>query len=53
MRKVAIIEKIHQDGIDLLKNNPGFEFELIEDSSEENLKKFFQILMHALLEFPN
>ena len=39
MYKVAIIEKIHQDGINLLKNNPNFEFEIIEDSSEENLIK--------------
>ena len=39
MHKVAIIEKIHQDGIDLLKNNSEFEFEIIEDPSEENLIK--------------
>ncbi len=39
MHKVAIIEKIHPDGIELLKNNPEFEFELIEDISEENLIK--------------
>ena len=39
MHKVAIIEKIHQDGINLLKNNSAFEFEIIEDSSEENLIK--------------
>ena len=39
MHKVAIIEKIHQDGINLLKKNPDFEFEIIEDSSEENLIK--------------
>ena len=39
MHKIAIIEKIHQDGINLLKNNPAFEFEIIEDSSEENLIK--------------
>ena len=39
MHKVAIIEKIHQDGINLLKNNPAFEFEIIEDTSEENLIK--------------
>ena len=39
MHKVAIIEKIHQDGINLLKNNPKFEFEIIEDTSEENLIK--------------
>jgi len=39
MHKVAIIEKIHQDGINLLKNNSAFEFEIIEDTSEENLIK--------------
>ncbi len=39
MHKVAIIEKIHQDGINLLKSNPAFEFEIIEDASEENLIK--------------
>ena len=39
MYKVAIIEKIHQDGIDLLKNNPAFKHEIIEDTSEENLIK--------------
>ena len=37
MYKIAIIEKIHQDGINLLKDNPNFEFEIIEDTSEENL----------------
>ena len=39
MHKIAIIEKIHQDGINLLKNNPAFEFKIIEDSSEKNLIK--------------
>ncbi len=39
MHKVAIIEKIHQDGIDLLKDNPEFKYEIIEDSSEDNLIK--------------
>ena len=39
MHKVAIIEKIHQDGINLLKNNPDFEFEIVEDTSENNLIK--------------
>ena len=37
MRKVAIIEKIHQDGLDLLNNNPNYEFKIIDDTSEENL----------------
>ena len=39
MHKVAIIENIHQDGINLLKENPDFDFEIIEDTSEENLIK--------------
>ena len=39
MYKVAIIEKIHQDGIDLLKNNPAFEHEIIEDTSDRKLDK--------------
>ena len=39
MHKIAIIENIHQDGINLLKENPDFDFEIIEDTSEENLIK--------------
>ncbi len=37
MYKIAIIENIHKDGIDLLNNHPNFEYELIEDISEKNL----------------
>ena len=39
MFKIAIIEEIHQDGLDLLNNNSNFEYELITDTSEENLIK--------------
>jgi len=39
MYKIAIIEEIHKDGLDLLKNNPNYEYELIKDVSEENLIK--------------
>ena len=39
MYKIAIIEEIHKDGLDLLKKNPNFEFELITNVSEENLIK--------------
>ena len=39
MYKVAIIEKIHQSGLDLLKKNPNYEYEIIDDASEENLIK--------------
>ena len=37
--KIAIIEEIHKDGLELLKNHPGFEYELITNISEENLIK--------------
>ena len=37
MYKIAIIEKIHDDGIDLLKKHKNFEIELITDISEKNL----------------
>ena len=37
MTKIAIVDKMHQDGINLLKNNPKFECEIIEDVSKKNL----------------
>ena len=37
--KIAIIEEIHKDGIDLFENHPNYEHELITDVSEENLIK--------------
>jgi len=37
MPKIAIVDKIHIDGINLLKNNPKFECEVIEDLSKKNL----------------
>ena len=39
MRRIAIIEKIHDDGLKILKNNNNFEYEIITDVSEENLIK--------------
>ena len=39
MYKVAIIENIHKDGLDLLKKNSNYDYEIIEDASEENLIK--------------
>ncbi len=38
MLKIGIIEKIHDDGINLLRENSNYEYELIEDTSRENLK---------------
>ena len=39
MKKIAIIENIHDDGINYLKENSNFEFEIINDVSEKNLIK--------------
>ena len=37
MIKIAIVDKMHKDGIDLLKNNSKFKCEVIENLSKENL----------------
>jgi len=37
MKKIAIVDKIHTDGIKLLEVNPKFEYEIIEDLSKKNL----------------
>ena len=37
MPKVAILEYIHPSGINLLKKNSTFDFEIIENVSKENL----------------
>ena len=39
MKKIAIIEQIHNDGLELFKKNSDYEYELITDVSEENLIK--------------
>jgi len=37
MPKIAIVDKIHLDGIKLLERNPKFQYEIIEDLSKKNL----------------
>ena len=37
MIKIAIVDKMHKDGINLLKSNSKFKCEVIEDLSKENL----------------
>ena len=39
MKKIAVIEQIHKDGLDLLKNTQGYDYEIITDISEESLIK--------------
>ena len=37
MPKIAIVDKIHSDGIKLLEDNTKFQYEIIEDLSKKNL----------------
>ena len=37
--KIAVIEEIHRDGLELLENHPDYNYELITDISETNLIK--------------
>ena len=39
MKKVLIIEDIHNDGINLLKNNRNFNYEIIQNTDENYIKK--------------
>jgi len=39
MYKIGIIQKIHDDGLELLNANKNFEYEIIDDVSEVNLLK--------------
>ena len=37
MKKIAIIENIHKDGLELLEKDSNYKYELISDFSENNL----------------
>ena len=37
-KKILIIQKVHQKGMELIKNHPNFEVDVTDDTSEENLK---------------
>ena len=39
MKKIAVIEQIHNDGLELFKKSSDYEYELITDVSENNLIK--------------
>ena len=39
MKKIAIIEEIHKDGIDYIEKNLNYKFEIITDVTENNLIK--------------
>ena len=38
MKKILVIQPIHEAGIELLKNNPNYEFEVVENVDPEFLK---------------
>ena len=38
MKKILVIQPIHEAGIELLKNNPNYEFEVVENVEPEFLK---------------
>ena len=39
MKKIVIIQPIHEKGMELLKTNTNFSYEVVEDLSIENVKK--------------
>lgn len=39
MKKILIIQNIHESGIEILKKNSDYEFEIIEDINSDELKK--------------
>ena len=39
MKKIAVIEKIHKDGLEIIDKHSDYKYELISDVSEENLIK--------------
>ena len=39
MKKILVIQPIHEAGIKLLKNNQNYEFEIVENVDPEYLKK--------------
>jgi len=38
-KKILVVQNIHDAGIQLLKENPNYEFEIIEDANPEVIKK--------------
>ena len=41
-KKILIIQKVHQKGMELIKNHPNFEVDVTDDTSEESLKTKIQ-----------
>ena len=43
MYKIGIIQRIHDKGLELLDANKNFEYEIIDDVSEDNLSKIIHL----------
>ncbi len=41
-KRILVIQKVHEKGMELIKNHPNFEVDVTDDTSEENLKKKIQ-----------
>ena len=41
-KKILVIQKVHEKGMELIKNHPSFEVDVTDDTSEENLKAKIQ-----------
>ena len=39
MKKILIVQPIHEKGMELLKSNSDYIYEVVEDLSIENVKK--------------
>ena len=53
MKKILVIQPIHQEGIKLLQKNSDYEFEIVENIETEFLKKKLKIVMVFQLGQPN
>ena len=38
-KKILIIQPIHKAGIDLIKNNPNYDYEIIENIDDKDVKQ--------------
>ena len=53
MKKILVIQPIHEAGIELLKNNSNYEFEVVENVDPEFLNQKLKIVMRHRLEQQN
>ena len=48
-KKILIIQPIHKAGIDLIKNNPNYDYEIIENIDDKDIKqKIWSVMVYQL-----